>query len=62
MADDIEIIEGTDPARPGAFYVRGTDALKPGAALAIFERIVGRPATAAEVADFEQDKTEERDA
>jgi hypothetical protein len=56
MADKIKFIEGTNPARPGAFHVKGSDALKPGAALAIFERLVGRPATAEERAEVEQDE------
>jgi hypothetical protein len=34
-------------------YIEGTEALKPGAALAIFERLMGRPATAAEIAEVE---------
>jgi hypothetical protein len=29
MADEVTFLERTDPLRPGAFYVKGTDALKP---------------------------------
>jgi hypothetical protein len=35
-------------------FVAGTDALKPGAALAIFERLVGRSTTPAERAEYER--------
>jgi hypothetical protein len=34
--------------------------LKPAAALAIFERLVGRPATAEKIAEVERDETTER--
>lgn len=53
MADDRKFVEGTDPSRAGAFYVKGSDALQPGAALAIIERLMSRPATLAERAEFE---------
>ena len=54
MADHQIFAEGTDPSKPGAFYVKGSEALQPGAALAIFERLVGRPATPAERAEYER--------
>lgn len=40
-------------------YIEGTEALKPGAALAIFERLMGRPATPAEIAELSDDTEEE---
>jgi hypothetical protein len=42
-------------------YIEGTDALKPDAALVIFERLMGRPATAEERAEYEQDVAAEGD-
>jgi hypothetical protein len=53
VADDIKFVEGNEPSRPGAFYMKGCDALQPGAVLAIFERIKGRPATPEEIAAFQ---------
>ena len=53
MADKIKFLEGTDPARPGAFYVKGTDTMTPEGMQAIFERLKGRPAGPEEIAVLE---------
>ena len=54
MADNLKLEDAADPSKPGEVFVRGTDALKPGAALTIFKRLIGRPATPAERAEYAQ--------
>jgi hypothetical protein len=54
MADKIKLVDGTDPPKPGAFYLKGTDAMTPEGMQAIFERLKGRPATPGEIAVFQE--------
>ena len=42
----------------GRYYIEGTEALKPDAALVIFERQMGRPATLEERAEYELEVAE----
>ncbi len=60
MAEDIEFIEGTCPARLGAFDAKDADLDIPGALLAIVEGVMRRSANPEEVGEFERDDVQER--
>ena len=54
MADSQMFVEGTDPSKPGAFYLKGTDAMTPEGLQATFERLRCRPTTPEESAVFQK--------